>query len=111
MDFVVQAYRLGDLFPDTEKYGLRAQLRRCACSIPMNIAEGHGRGTRRDYAHFISMSIGSARELDTVLELAQRLNYANEATLAPLRREIEAIERMLTRLRNRLVGDASPAAD
>ena len=52
MDLTVEVYRLASMFPGTEIYRLTAQVTRSAASVPANIAEGHSRSTRRDYANF-----------------------------------------------------------
>jgi four helix bundle protein len=103
MDLVVNVYELAEQFPSDEKYGLKSQLRRAACSVPLNIAEGHGRGTRRDYAHFVVTARGSLMEVDTALDLAVRLRYVHISQIEPLRQEIVEIDKMLTKLRDRLV--------
>ena len=63
-------------FPSEERYGLCEQLRRAVVSIPSNIAEGNGRDSRSEYAHFLSISRGSTCEVQTQLELGERLGYA-----------------------------------
>ncbi len=68
-----EIYRLTEAFPERERYGLSAQMRRAAVSIPSNIAEGYGRGSRQDYTRFVKMSRGSAAELETQLVLADKL--------------------------------------
>jgi four helix bundle protein len=65
MDMVQSVYQLSSTFPKHELYGLTSQLRRAAVSAPANIAEGHGRGTRRDYANFIAIAKGSILETST----------------------------------------------
>jgi four helix bundle protein len=75
MNLVETTYELTKHFPDEEKYGLKAQMRRCAVSIPSNIAEGQARGTVRSGLHFIRIAIGSAAELDTQVEAALRLRF------------------------------------
>ena len=77
MDLVQHVYQLTAGFPPSESYGLVAQIRRAAVSIPSNIAEGHGRQHRRDYAQFLSMAQGSLAELETQLEIAHRLSYVS----------------------------------
>ncbi|NLE42102.1 MAG: four helix bundle protein [Lentisphaerae bacterium] len=84
MDLSEQVYRVTQLFPRTEIYGMTSQLRRASVSIPANIAEGWGRQSTGDYIHFLKISQGSAAELDTELLLAQRLNLTEPESLTPL---------------------------
>ena len=60
MELVVEVYKLTKTFPAEEKYGLVSQMNRAAVSVPSNIAEGAGRGSNKDFSHFISISIGYA---------------------------------------------------
>ena len=60
----LDVYRATGSFPSNERFGLTTQMRRCAISIPSNIAEGAGRESRPDYARFLGVAIGSAHELD-----------------------------------------------
>ena len=75
MRFVEAIYRFVRNFPADERYGLSDQLRRAAVAIPSNIAEGNGRGTKKDYAHFLYIARGSLNEVNTQLELAERLGF------------------------------------
>lgn len=75
MDLVETAYRLTAGFPKDEQYGLNIQIRRAAVSIPSNIAEGQGRHTTRDFLNFLSIAIGSLKELETQVMIAERLKY------------------------------------
>src|SRR4051812_16115353 len=75
MDFVTEVYRASTAFPKVEIYGLTAQLRRAAVSIPSNIAEGQGRGSDAELVRFLRISHGSLRECETQIEIAQRLGY------------------------------------
>jgi len=70
-------YRCTAQFPKSEIFGLSAQMRRAAVSIPSNIAEGRARKSSREFLHFLSISRGSLAELETQLELAIRLDYAD----------------------------------
>jgi four helix bundle protein len=102
MDVADAVYALARKMPKQEEYRLTAQMIRAAVSIPANIAEGHARATRRDYAHFISISRGSAAELETLLLLAIRAKFASESELSGLLGELESVSRMLNRLHARL---------
>jgi four helix bundle protein len=68
-------YQILNEFPEDEKYGLKSQIRRCAISIPSNIAEGSGRVGDKEFQHFLSIANGSAFELETQLYLAKEFNY------------------------------------
>ena len=81
MRVAAEAYRLRKLLPKAEQYRLTSQLLRAAASVPANIAEGHARGTRKDYAHFVSIARGSLAETETILgcpssDIARRLGYS-----------------------------------
>src|SRR5436190_22601042 len=73
MDLVVAIYTLTEGFPKSEMYGLTAQMRRSAVSIPSNIAEGRRRGSRKDYRQFLIVAYASGAELETQVEIAKRL--------------------------------------
>ena len=73
MDLVVEIYKLTKNFPKSEIYGLTSQMKRCAVSIPSNIAEGRRRGSRKDYRHFLIIAYGSGAELETQIEIVKRL--------------------------------------
>ncbi len=80
MDLVVEVYKLTDEYPRHELYGLTAQTRKSAVSIPSNIAEGRKRSTRKDYCNFLMISYGSGSELETQIEIAKRLGYAKKSS-------------------------------
>ena len=75
MDLVEEVYRFTQGFPDREKYGLINQIRRCAISVPSNIAEGSARNTSKETTQFCYISLGSLAELETQLLIAERLKY------------------------------------
>ena len=76
MSLAQDVYALVRLFPAEERYALGDQLRRAVVSIPSNIAEGFGRGSTRDFLHYVAIAKGSLYEVDTQLDLASRLGYA-----------------------------------
>ena len=78
MDLVVESYRLTELLPKSETYGLSSQIQRAAASVPANIAEGHGWEHLGDYLHHLSIANGSLLELETHILVAGRLNYAQQ---------------------------------
>ena len=102
IDFVVAVYKATDDFPKDERFGLISQLRRAAVSIPANIAEGAGRKSYKEFAHFLSNSQGSASEVDTELLIANRLGYIEQAKYLELRASLDEIGRMLTGLSQHL---------
>jgi four helix bundle protein len=102
MDVAVQVYHLTERFPRSELYRLTSQVTRAAASVPANIAEGNGRASRRDYAHFLSIAKGSLNETETFLFLAMRLGYLREHETAPTLALITEVGKMLTVLRGRL---------
>jgi len=77
MALVESVYRDTASFPKEETFGLVTQLRRCAVSVPSNIAEGAARNSSREYVQFLGISCGSLSELETQLELAARLGFMN----------------------------------
>lgn len=95
MDLSVAIYRLTGTFPPEEKYGLTNQLRRASVSVPSNIAEGFGRGTRKDYRQFLVVSRGSALELQTQLTLARRLGFGRLVELEQAESLADEVVRML----------------
>jgi four helix bundle protein len=102
---VCDIYRMTSQFPRDERFGLTAQLRRAAVSIPSNIAEGHGRATRGEYLNALSVARGSAHEVETLILISQRLDFGQQASAGELIAEIDEIIRMLSRLHSRLRED------
>jgi four helix bundle protein len=102
IEFVVHVYRETEDFPKEEKFGLTSQLRRAAVSIPANIAEGAGRQSVKEFAHFLSNAQGSASEVDTELIIANRLGYLGEDKYLTLRGKLDDIGRMITGLSRHL---------
>ena len=101
MGLVVAVYKLSQSFPKTETYGLASQIRRAAVSIPSNIAEGHGLKQTQAYARPLAIASGSLAELETRLEIADRLGYLSPESRQLIDRASE-VGRMLWGLRRSL---------
>lgn len=95
MVLVTDIYSITKTFPGDEIYGLTNQLRRCAVSIPSNIAEGYGRNSTNDYKRFLKIAVGSLYELQTQIEIAFNLGYIeNEKHIEIISLSVE-IDKML----------------
>ena len=88
-------YRYSTNFPKEEMYSLTNQLRRASASIPANIAEGCGRNTKADLAHFLNISLGSANETEYFLILANDLKYLSDEQFSVLSSNINEVKAML----------------
>ena len=110
-ELCLEVYRVTDAFPRHERYGLAADLRKTARSIPYNIAEGHRRTSTLEYVRFLDIACGSAAELETQFLLGQALGYTDEKLSPRLLAALAEVERMLAALMRKLREKASsPAA-
>jgi four helix bundle protein len=82
MDLVEKIYALSRRFPRDEVYGLTSQVRRAAVSVPSNIAEGAAGRSSVQFRNYLSVAIGSLNELDTQLEIAQRVGYVDAVAVS-----------------------------
>lgn len=98
--FVKEVYVITQGFPNEEKYGLMSQMRRCAVSIPSNIAEGYGRQFKKETLQFLHISRGSLYELETQLFIAFDLTLISEEKLNKLLVDLEECRRLLSGLIN-----------
>jgi len=103
LDIVDLVYQFVEVLPSTERYNLSAQLIRCVCSIPSNIAEGSGRRTKKDFSHFLSIALSSAYELETHLIICERRQYGKKEFIRQLIQEIQEEQRMIHSYRSKLV--------
>lgn len=95
IDVVVDIYRVTRSFPANEQFALTNQLRRAAVSIPSNIAEGQGRGTDKEFCHFLRIARGSIQEVETQLLIAHRLNYCPAAEAEECLKRLDEVSRIL----------------
>lgn len=102
MDVAVEIYGLIRSFPVEERFSLADQMRRCAVSIPSNIAEGAARAPKREFAQYLCIALGSASELDTQIQIAQRVGYIEDVTAH--REAILVIKKMINALITSLKG-------
>jgi four helix bundle protein len=84
--------------PRIEQFGLTSQMKRAACSVPLNIAEGCGRNSEKDFVHFLDMPLGSAHELEYCLLLIKDLGYLETDKFELLNRKMNSIKAMLITL-------------
>ena len=97
---VTDIYQLVKCLPKEELYALSDQIKRCAVSIPSNIAEGSGRNTTKEFIQFLYISLGSASELETQLIIGQNIGFFTD--LDKYFQEINEIRKMLNGLINSL---------
>ncbi|MER9295282.1 four helix bundle protein [Mesorhizobium sp. M0621] len=102
MDLAVSIYEVTKAWPKEEIYGLTAQLRRAAISVPANIAEGYGRESRASYQQFLRIAQGSLKELETHLLIAQRVGIASHVAVEPLTIRSESVGTLLRLLIRKL---------
>lgn len=105
MDLSVLIYNITGHFPKDEIYALVSQLKRVAVSIPSNIAEGSGRNTDKEFVQFLFIAYGSSCELDTQIELSKRLNFISEQEFNSITSEINEIQKMIFKLRDKLLNN------
>jgi four helix bundle protein len=107
MELIGVVYPLAKRFPRSEIYGLTSQTTRVVVSVATNIAEGNSRGTRRDYAQFLSIAHGSLSEIETCLLVAVRVGYLREHEIEPAFALATEIGKMLTTLRSRVLANST----
>lgn len=94
-ELVIQVYKLLEQFPDAERFALCNQLRRAVVSIPSNIAEGMGRMSDKDQAHFLNMAYGSLMEVYAQADIAHDLKYIDNENFCKLEEQVESISKMI----------------
>ncbi len=99
---VKMTYRMADMLPKNEKYGLRSQICRAAVSVPSNIAEGCGRNSDADFRRFLDIALGSLFELETQLIIIVELSFIEENKVKELTELIQQEEKMINSLITKL---------
>ena len=100
VDFSIEIYKQTENFHKKETYALSDQMQRAAVSIPSNIAEGCSRRSEKEFGHFLEISLGSAYEVETQMEIALKLKYVTTEQYKSIIEEVQSIEKRLTSLIN-----------
>ena len=95
MDLAQAVYEIAEHLPKTETYGIISQMTRAAVSVPSNIAEGSGR-TNKDFAHFLSIALGSLFELNTQIILSERIGYIDNKQSLALQGKADKLQMMIS---------------
>jgi four helix bundle protein len=103
MEWIDQIYLSTAGFPPEERFGLTSQLRRSGVSVAANIAEGSGRISDKDFAHFVEIAYGSLMEAVCECQVAKRRGYLPEVQFGTLCADAETLSRMLSGLREYLI--------
>ena len=110
MALIRTVYPMAANLPDCERYGLTPQLRRAVTSVALNIAEGKQRSTRRDYARFIDIALGSLNEVEAILLIVQEMYGLHTATAEHVIADLTVLRKMLYSLRSKLRAPSPPHA-
>ena len=102
VDLVIEVYKLTQIFPKEELYGLSQQMRRASVTIPSNIAEGYQRNHTKEYIQFLFIAKSSGSELETQLLIAQRLNFGNSDQQLKVENLLTEVLKMLSKLISKL---------
>ncbi|WP_194976311.1 four helix bundle protein [Aquiflexum lacus] len=97
----VKVYKATKLFPSEERFGLTSQMRRCAVSVPSNIAEGAGRKSNKEFSQFLSISYASLCELETQVIISEELEFLEITEAEIICKEIEELQKMTFSLINK----------
>ena len=97
-EMVLQIFKLTTNYPKNETYGLVEQMKRAAVSIPLNVAEGHGRGTRKEFLRFLKIAFGSCNELESQLTLSRKLEFITESEYSRARSKQRYVSHLLSKL-------------
>ena len=110
MDLATSCYAMSLSLRRAGHGALATQLQRAAISVPANIAEGKGRSTKREYARFLTVALGSLRELETLVQLAQRVGAAEALSCTVILQSADEVGRVTFGLRRALQEPTQPPA-
>lgn len=96
-------YSLLQRFPKEEQFALCDQLRRAVISVPSNIAEGSGRTSAKDQAHFFEMAFGSLMEVDCQMDIAHDLSYVSSEEHEDVSKQISQVAALLSGMRRKIL--------
>lgn len=102
IEIVTNVYQLTSEFPEEEKFGLISQMRRCAVSIPSNIAEGYGRNSDSELNRVLNISRGSSYELETQLILSEQLGFISKLNMYSFSEKLNSIQAGITNFQKKL---------
>ncbi len=94
----IKIFQVTGKFPKSELYGLVSQMRRCAVSIPSNIAEGYTRGYRQEYLQFLKIAFASGAELETQILLSKELGFLIAKDFDEIISLLTEVQKMLNKL-------------
>jgi four helix bundle protein len=102
IDFSARVYETVKKFPSEERFDLASQARRAANSIVLNIAEGSGRGTKKDFSHFLDMALGSTFETVACFFVARKQSYVSQRDLEEMKRDGESLSKRINAFKQTL---------
>ena len=102
IELVKEVYKLTEKFPDSELYGLTSQMRRCAVSMPSNVAEGFRRKHSKEFKQFLNVALGSLAELETQIIIAKELGYLEDGRENHIAELTDHTSRMIATLLKKL---------
>jgi S23 ribosomal protein. len=102
IQLVKEVYQLTQSYPKEEVFGLTSQIRRCAVSIPSNIAEGSARQSDKELIQFLHIALGSAAELETQLIISKELSYLTDENFNTINSLTNEVLKLLSALLNRI---------
>jgi four helix bundle protein len=102
MDLVAASYKVALKLPPTEQFGLSSQIRRAACSVPANIAEGFGRWHAKEFVRFLLIANGSVKELETHLLIGKGIELLSQKDIEASAQMCGEISKMIFALRDKL---------